>query len=143
MRAQSAPILHELFWTVYLLPMQFHLSLITPQSSLNFRGTFPLICPQKPCMTTSRSGDRICVLARSPRPRCMKPRRENLKVPRSLSEKEPVYQSIVAVGQMTDDNACSLLSNLMFRHHTETNDGRALQKNVSTLGAATLPTGGP
>jgi RHS repeat-associated protein len=33
--------------------------------------------------------------------------------PRRLSEKEPVYQSIVAVGQMTDDNACSLLSNLM------------------------------
>src|SRR4029453_8820449 len=86
MRAQSAPILHELFWTVYLLPMQFHLSLITPQSSLNFRGTFPLVCPQKPCMTTSRSGDRICVLLHFSRPRCMQPRRENLKVPRRLCQ---------------------------------------------------------
>jgi hypothetical protein len=37
----------------------------------------------------------------------------NDEVSRRLSEKEPVYQSIVAVGQMTDDNACSLLSNLM------------------------------
>src|SRR5215218_8547095 len=62
---------------------------------------------------------------------------------RRLSEKEPVYQSIVAVGQMTGDNAYSLLSNLVLRSHTETNDERALQENVSALGAPTLPTGGP
>jgi hypothetical protein len=39
--------------------MQFHLSLIAPQGSLNFRSTFLLIYPQKPCMTAARSGDRI------------------------------------------------------------------------------------
>ena len=66
--------------------MQFHLSLIAPQGSLNFRGTFPLICPQKPCMTTSRSGGRICVLLHSSRPLCMELRRENLKVPRRLCQ---------------------------------------------------------
>jgi hypothetical protein len=44
---------------------------------------------------------------------------------RRLSEKKPVYQSIVAVGPMPDDNACSLLSNLRLRNHTETNDGQA------------------
>src|SRR5215468_915471 len=86
MRAQGPPILHELFWTVDLLPMQFYLPLIAPQGSLNFRGTFSLICPQKPCMTTSRSGDRICVLLHSSCPRCMKPRRENLKVPRRFCQ---------------------------------------------------------
>src|SRR5215831_14640174 len=59
--------------------------------------------------------------------------------PRSLSEKEPVYQSIVAVSRAKGDNDSSLLSNLMFRQHTETNDGRALQKNVSALGAPALP----
>jgi hypothetical protein len=46
-------------------------------------------------------------------------------VPRSLSEKEPVYPLIVAMGQMTGDNACFLLSNLVSRSHTETNDERA------------------
>jgi hypothetical protein len=44
---------------------------------------------------------------------------------RRLSEKKPVYQSIVAVGPMPDDNAYSLLSNLRLRNHTETNDGQA------------------
>jgi hypothetical protein len=90
MRAQSAPILHELFWTVYLLSMQFHLSLITPQGSLHFRGTFPLIYPQKPCMTTSCSGDRIGVLLQSSCPLSMKPSCENLKVPRRLCQRQDI-----------------------------------------------------
>ena len=60
---------------------------------------------------------------------------------RRLSEKEPVDQSIVAVGQTTGDNAFSLLSSLWSRSHTETSDERALQENVPALGASALPAG--
>jgi hypothetical protein len=49
---------------------------------------------------------------------------------------------IVAVGQMPGDKADFLLSNLGSRSHTETDDERALQENVSALGASTPPTGG-
>src|SRR5882724_11322636 len=62
---------------------------------------------------------------------------------RRLSEKESVYQSIVAVGQTKGDNAFSLLSNLVSRSHAETSDERTLQENVSALGAPALPAGGP
>src|SRR5262245_63826352 len=61
--------------------------------------------------------------------------------PRSLSEKEPVYQSIVAVSRVEGDNDSSLLWSLLSRRHAEATDERALQENVSTLGAATLSTG--
>jgi hypothetical protein len=64
-----------------------------------------------------------------------------VKKTRRLSEKEPVYQSIVAVRQMKGDNEFSLLSSLLSRSHAETNDERALQENVSALGAPALPPG--
>ena len=59
--------------------------------------------------------------------------------PRSLSEKEPVYQSIVAVSRVKGDNDSSLLLSLLSRRHAETTDERALQENVSALGAPALP----
>jgi hypothetical protein len=65
------------------------------------------------------------------------------KAPRRLSEKEPGYQLIVAVGRRKGDNASALLASLLSRSHTETNDERALQENVSALGAPALPAGGP
>jgi hypothetical protein len=58
---------------------------------------------------------------------------------RSLSEKEPVYQSIVAVSRVKGDNDSSLLLSLLSRRHAETTDERALQENVSALGTPALP----
>jgi hypothetical protein len=58
--------------------------------------------------------------------------------PRSLSEKEPVYRSIVAVSRVKGDNASSLLLSLLARRHTEATDERVLQENVSALGAPAL-----
>src|SRR5262249_36046837 len=59
--------------------------------------------------------------------------------PRSLSEKEPVYESIVAVSRVKGDNDSSLLWSLLSRRHAEITDERALQENVSALGAPALP----
>ena len=57
---------------------------------------------------------------------------------RSLSEKEPVYRSIVAVSRVKGDNASSLLLSLLARRHAEATDERVLQENVSALGAPAL-----
>ena len=91
-------------------------------------------------VATAQSGDTIKASALLEQARQIA---EEITVPRRLSEKEPVYQSIVAVGQMKGDNDSSLLSSLLSRRHTETNDERALQENVSALGAPALPAGGP
>jgi hypothetical protein len=61
---------------------------------------------------------------------------------RSLSEKEPVYQSIVAVSRVQGAHDSSLLWSLLSRRHAEALDERALQEHVSALGAPALPAGG-
>src|SRR5438132_5280097 len=62
---------------------------------------------------------------------------------RRLSEKKPVDQSIVAVGQMKGDNNSSLLSSLLSRSCAESDDERTLEENVPALGTPALPAGGP
>jgi hypothetical protein len=63
--------------------------------------------------------------------------------PRRLSEKDPVYESIVAVGQMKGDNDSSQLSSLLSRRHAEIDNGRSPEENVSAMGAPALPAGSP
>src|SRR5712692_5756604 len=62
---------------------------------------------------------------------------------RSLSEKDPVCQSRVAVGQMKGDNDSSLQASLWSRRRMETDDERAPAENISALGTPVLSAGGP
>ena len=56
----------------------------------------------------------------------LKSGRNDYCIARSLSEKEPVYQSIVAVSRVKGDNDSSLLLSLLSRRQAETTDARAL-----------------
>jgi hypothetical protein len=60
---------------------------------------------------------------------------------RSLSEKAPIEEARVAVGQMKGDNVSSLFGSLLSRRHAELNDERAPEENVAALGAPALPAG--